>query len=398
MPYETDVDEKETYWCPKWYWPFAVCTRTVKVHKWCYQFAWVEETSYVGFSYLEGCENGKLYSWYAPSLKLPGGETYAAGERCFNSPRTSEGKCDPSRTGLLASGLSGRKPGFSDFDVSIRDISSKVADSGIFEFTPENGGLCRLGSWPWQRVLHEQEISLSVNLNGVSAQWYVGGVQATGQSGTLSIGASCKWPFPLPKGRRENRVVQIAYNVTTSASKSTLRLMNRSSDGSYGISVGMQAMLNGKEFNSLYTSTHFTGETCDFDPVKYKEMGDCIRRFRDATREKVKFKKPKPGEPVVAVFEDIWPLIREDRKEIVASLVDIMNNTVSDDPQTYTQAMDQLEQETGWTDMSRVFRIGPAPAEHAMRNRMPNAALATGLALGLAVLAAKLFTSRGRRK
>ena len=25
MPYQKDVQELKHWWCPKWYWPFAVC-------------------------------------------------------------------------------------------------------------------------------------------------------------------------------------------------------------------------------------------------------------------------------------------------------------------------------------------------------------------------------------
>lgn len=105
MPTEKYVSEKETYWCPKWYWPFSVCSRTVRKHKWCYQFAWVKETGYGAFSYLEGCENGTLFTWFKPSFMVFGGYTYPGGEMCFDSPRSSSGGCDPSRTGLLSSPL-----------------------------------------------------------------------------------------------------------------------------------------------------------------------------------------------------------------------------------------------------------------------------------------------------
>jgi hypothetical protein len=93
MPFETDVDESHSYWCPKWYWPFAICTRTSRVHKWCYDFAWVKETGYFFFSYMEGCEAGTLYTWYAPSFWVIGGRTYPGGRACFNSPRTNSGRC-----------------------------------------------------------------------------------------------------------------------------------------------------------------------------------------------------------------------------------------------------------------------------------------------------------------
>ncbi len=93
MPYETDVNETHHYWCPKWYWPFAICTRTVRVHKWCYNFSWVEETGYFFFSHDQGCENGTLYSWNAFSFGIVGAHYYGGGTMCFNSPLSRGGRC-----------------------------------------------------------------------------------------------------------------------------------------------------------------------------------------------------------------------------------------------------------------------------------------------------------------
>lgn len=93
MPFEIDVDESHKYWCPKWYWPLAICTRTERVHKWCYEFAWVKETGYGFFSYMEGCEGGTLYTWYAFSFWVFGGTTFGGGRMCFNSPRSKSGRC-----------------------------------------------------------------------------------------------------------------------------------------------------------------------------------------------------------------------------------------------------------------------------------------------------------------
>lgn len=104
MPVEKDVNEKETYWCPKWYWPFAVCTGTVRKHKWCYNFAWHKQTIYGLVAYHEGCEMGTLFTWYEAGFGL-GQFTEVPGEMCFDSPRSNSGKCDSSNTGLAAQPL-----------------------------------------------------------------------------------------------------------------------------------------------------------------------------------------------------------------------------------------------------------------------------------------------------
>lgn len=93
MPTERDVVETHKYWCPHIFWPWDVCTRSERVHKWCYAFSWVKETGYGFISYMEGCEGGKLYTWYAFSFFVFGSITYPGGEMCFNSPLTHSGRC-----------------------------------------------------------------------------------------------------------------------------------------------------------------------------------------------------------------------------------------------------------------------------------------------------------------
>lgn len=93
MPIERTYQESHKYWCPKWYNPFDICTRVATVHKWCYEFSWVRETGYGFFSYMEGCENGTLYAWYAFSFLVFGSTTYPGGERCFGSPLSNQGRC-----------------------------------------------------------------------------------------------------------------------------------------------------------------------------------------------------------------------------------------------------------------------------------------------------------------
>ncbi|MEE2524642.1 hypothetical protein [Pseudarthrobacter sp. J47] len=100
MPQQVVVTER--YWCPgpwPWEW-FDTCTR--QVTKWCYDFSWVEETGYFLFSYLKGCENGTLYTWYAFSFNIFGSTQYGPGRMCFGSQLTNAGRC----AGSAVSGLS----------------------------------------------------------------------------------------------------------------------------------------------------------------------------------------------------------------------------------------------------------------------------------------------------
>jgi len=384
MPYEKDVFEKESYWCPKWYWPFAVCTRTVKKHKWCYQFAWVTETGWGLWSNLEGCEGGKLYSWTEPSFNFFGTHYYPAGEMCFDSPRDRDGVCDPSREGMLASGLSKSRSGVASVEVDTEETASQVVETGSFDFSGANGGMCRHGVWPWKMVRHQQEASVSAVLNGVTVQWAVGGVPLTAPSGTVSIAVSSRYPFPLPNGRSENRIAQIGYDISGSATQSVIKLRNRPEDGCYGVSIGLQAFLDGANAGSTFTSTQFTGETCDFDPEKYREMAACLIRLRDAARQKLKFKPPKPGEPIIVVSDEILWRAQGANKETIDTLLDIMRDTLRSDQQTYLEAMRELQIETGMSDLSGWIRIGAAPQELEPMKR-PNALLVAGAALGAAI-------------
>lgn len=96
MPTEKWVEESHKYWCPKWYAPWRTCTRRSRVHYWCYQFRWIDETGYVFVSRLKGCEGGKAYAWWEPSFMVFGTKRYYQhefGEKCFTSPRGSDGTC-----------------------------------------------------------------------------------------------------------------------------------------------------------------------------------------------------------------------------------------------------------------------------------------------------------------
>lgn len=106
MPYEKDVQVRKSWWCPKWYWPFAVCSGIRTEHLWCYNFQWIKKTGYVFVIHNEGCENGKLFTWNEGGLGIGTLDTYApVQEMCFDSPCTSAGICDSSNTGLAASPL-----------------------------------------------------------------------------------------------------------------------------------------------------------------------------------------------------------------------------------------------------------------------------------------------------
>ena len=360
MPIEKDVQEKQWWWCPKWYWPFAVCSGIRTAHKWCYNFAWVKETGYGIFSNLEGCENGKLFTWTEGTFGVLGSHTYPAGERCFDSPRSSDGICDSSRNGLLGSPLSVGKPFVSNLDSSEHDLKTSVAETGTFEFTPENGGLCQEGLWPWKRVLHEQVITATVAIKNVTVQWYIGGMPIASNSGTISISAFCHWPFPLPEGRNEIRVVQLKYEVTNDETQSTIKIFNNPVDGSYSLSIGMIALVDIREYASYYTSWSFSGETCDFNPEQVNEKEKCLRRFSDVSKDKAKSRTPKPGEPVVIFSEEIWRFIREEKMEGISSLLQIIANSLQDDPDTFTRAISQLEKDIGLTGISRLITIGSA--------------------------------------
>ncbi len=407
MPYEKDVQERKTWWCPKWYWPFAVCSGIRTQHKWCYNFAWVKETRYGFIGHLEGCENGRLFTWTRAVVGL-GSSTYAGGEMCFDSSRGSdEGRCDPSRTGLQASGLSASDPFASDIDYDVLSLRSTVSETGTFDFSGENERLCQKGLWPWRRTLHEQVIIASVATRFVQIQWYIGGTQISGNSGNILLGSLCRWPFPLPNGRSENRSARVRYEVVTEANKSTLKLYNDPADGSYSLSIAMSAVENGNEYASSYTSASFQGETCDFAAEQVQELAKCIGRFRDRRNEKAKFRRPTPGEPVIVFSEEIWKFVREENRDIVNSLMEIISSTFRDDPESFKQAIDQLEQQIGLAGISRFISVGSSESGHAgkiggqangLGRQQPVAVVLIAVGIGLLGLVIGRLTAGSRNR
>ncbi len=106
MPFQKEFDD--TYWCPgpwPWQW-FDTCDR--RIMKWCYNFSWVKSTGYGFVIYKEGCEGGRLSTWYeATFLEFGdlGTDVPGFGETCFEDKLDDEGPCDGSNTGLSAGPL-----------------------------------------------------------------------------------------------------------------------------------------------------------------------------------------------------------------------------------------------------------------------------------------------------
>jgi hypothetical protein len=359
MPVEKDNLVKKWWWCPKWYWPFAVCSGYRTVHQWCYSFSWVERTGYALFIQNYGCEGGKLYSWKDWGAAIGNLDTFVPAQpMCFDSPRNSAGICDGSNTGLAASPLSRGRPFVSNFVVSLRDLHTQTAESGTFEFTEDSGGLCQQGIWPWQRVLHEQILTVSLDIRHVTVEWYVGGTLIQNTSGVLSLSEFCRWPFPLPAGRTENRIVNLKYEVTTNDNNSTINLYNNSSDGAFSISVGVRALVGGTEYASYYTSWMFEGETCEFNPTQVADKEKCLKRYSDVSSKNAKTKIPKFGEPVITVSDDIIRYATEDKKTAIASLINIIQHSYNIDQPLTSRAINQLERELGLAGTARLITVG----------------------------------------
>lgn len=287
--------------------------------------------------------------------------TTPIGDMCFDSPRSSRGVCDPSTTGLQMSGLSPSAPFVSNIASDVNELQTATVETGSFEFTPESGGLCQEGTWKWTRVTHEQVITLSVATRFVTVRWHVGGALIGANAGKLSLSALCRWPFPLPQGRVQNRLVNVKYQVTSERNRSTLRLFNDPADGCYSVPIQMTALVDDREHASSAISALFNGETCDFDPEQVRQQRECIRKLIDRQQEKPKFRRPVPGEPVVAFAEELWSSqMGGSRKEATAMLLDILANSLHDDPETFTRAITQLERETGIAGVARLVTIGPA--------------------------------------
>ncbi len=402
MPVEKDVQERKYWWCPKWYWPFAVCSGIRTVHKWCYNFAWIKSTGYLFATYYEACEDGVLHTWLEPFGGVGSSPAKRIfGEMCFNSSRSRAGRCDPSNTGLEASGLSASDHLASNFAVSITSLESVAFEHGTFEFTPENGGLCRVGAWPWKRTLHSQKIVVSVDTRFATINWYVGGMLLNKASGTIQVYCLCAWPFPLPSGRSHNQVVDISYEVIMEHNKSSIILYNNKFDGCFSVPVEMQAFDNGKMFTSNYTLVDFKGETCDFDPKQVADMAACLDRVNKLFQEETKSRKPLLGEPAVEVSPEISQHIAPGNKKVADLLISIIKNTSKTHPDKCMLAFNQLEFEL--TMPGRLFDyVQFSPKTWSVQNCckpeivLSTKKIATILVIGVVLLG--LYSSLVRRK
>jgi hypothetical protein len=407
MPYEKDVQERKWWWCPKWYWPFAVCSGIRTQHKWCYLFSWVKETRYGFVGHLEGCENGKLYTWTRPALGF-GSTYYPTGEICFDSSLGSdEGRCDASREGMLSSGLSPSDPYLSPIDEAVDTLRSDVGASGVFDFSGEQKRLCQEGPWSWNRTLHEQSIRASVTTRFAQVRWFIGGIALPSHTGTVLLGAHCTWPFPLLTGRSQHRTVTVRYTIQTTPHSSTLILYNDPADGNYGFDIGAAAsdVDTGQPFAAADSTVRFRGETCDFDPAKEAELIHCIKRFRDRYHQKPVLGPPSP-EPVFRIGDDIWKWVPESRVELVTALLDLMTVTARTDPAMFAEAAELLANRINVPDVSRFWSLsladkggnpGARGGDAGACGCRPNTA-AVIAALGVGFLAWRLARSTRQRR
>lgn len=342
MPILKEMDVR--IWCPgPWPWEWAdTCVR--KRHRWCYQFDWLQTTGYLALTHYEGCENGRLYTW---NEALGGiGSGYSANvEICLEDKMSDSGRCDSSNIGMQTGGLSKSSPLAVNFDIETTNLESHVAEQGSFEFTKENGSMCQQGLWNWRRTLHKQKITCSVDTRFATIQWYVAGILLKNSTGIISFSAFCTYPFPLPKGRGQNQIVHVRYEIITEQHKSTVNLFNDSADGNYSFPIEMAGIdeNSGEKFGSQYTSWNFKGESCDFDAEKIQELAKCLKKFRDVSNDKAKSHTPGPIDPEVQFSDEIWRYIPEDRHEVAVYLLDLMKFNFNGDQEIFRSAADQME-------------------------------------------------------
>jgi hypothetical protein len=103
MPHQ--VKRTHTYWCPGgWPWEWLdTCTREFLY--WQYDFDWVHRTSYGIVRYLEGCEEGQLFTWYEPCFLEFGSQTTFKVTDFFSAKKSSRGPCSEAGAGSIASPL-----------------------------------------------------------------------------------------------------------------------------------------------------------------------------------------------------------------------------------------------------------------------------------------------------
>ena len=397
MPMLKEIDVR--IWCPgPWPWEWAdTCVR--KRHRWCYQFDWLQTTGYLALTHYEGCENGRLYTWNEAFGGL--GSSYEANvEKCLEDKMSDSGRCDSSNIGMQTGGLSKSSPLAVNLDIETENTESDVVEVGSFEFTKENGGICQQGVWDWKKTLHKQKITLSIDTRFATIQWLVGGMVLDKNAGIISFSTFCTYPFPLPKGRSQNQIVHVRYEVLTEQHKSTVNLFNDTADGNYSFSIEMVGMdaENKNKFNTQYTSWNFKGETCDFDPAKIQEMAKCLKGFWDASNEKAKSKKPRPIDPQIRFSDEIWRYIPDDQHETATYLLDIIRLAFQDNQEIFTSAVNQMEALIGMPGgIARFIRVSTEPvttnalSEEIVQTKSKIAIFSTGLIIGVMIASVTLL-------
>lgn len=400
MPYEKDVPERKWWLCPKWYWPFAVCSGIRTQHKWCYNFSWTTRADYLFVAHFEGCENGKLYTWTKPTFGISGTTyTVPVGETCFDSSLGhDEGVCDPSNTGMMASQLERAAPSASSIIVDTTTLTSKEADSGTFNFDGEYETQCRKGAWPWTLTMHQEMISAVVTVQHMEVSWTVAGIPINDAGGVLTIAVLCAWPMPLPEGKSQNKAVQVRYLVERDATKSKLKLFNDPKDGTYSFSIAARATASSGEVETSFTSEAFHGQTCDFNPQQIEDLIKCWTSQIVVHHKPVEFVKPVPDDYVVKFREEFWRLLPRSRRPMVESIAGVMNYGVSVAPTVFADAMTFLEQQTGVPSASRLMSIQAGAVEKGECGACRRvSALAKPIALGLLAIAIVYLARRGRQ-
>ena len=61
--------------------------------------------------------------------------------------------------------------------------------------------------------------------------------------------------------------------------------------------------------------------------------------------------------------QEIWRFTRDERKEAITYLLEIIINTFQYDPEIFTRASNQLEPDIGMAGVSRLITIGSAEKE-----------------------------------
>lgn len=361
MPHEKDVIEKHLYWCPKWYWPFAVCTRSGPVHKWCYNFSWVKATAYLFVIHYEACEEGRLYTWSEAGLGIGTLGTYVpVGEMCFDSPRSGGGRCDSSNTGLQASGLSASAPYVSTLKVDVTEKGSHVVESGITSFTEEMSRLCRQGDWRWEKIAREYVATLSVETRFVTIEWLVQGKALSGGAGLVTVGTQVREPGSSATYFRN---VTIGWQIVTEANRSTLRLTNDPKDFNYSVLVTAVARDGAVLVKTRNAEVDFAGLTINYDPERLAEEIRCILRYKRQLEKPRLIKVPTPGDPVVVVpdrFNTSLAFLSELDRTVASACLEVMQLAIDQDVALCLAAQERLEEVIALPRLAAMVRIGAA--------------------------------------